>query len=231
MKHSLTIPLAICIGGIIVAGAVYLTVKSHGPSTSSGSGNPTLVRPVDSTDHILGNPLAPVKIIEYSDFDCTYCKTFDATLHQLIALKGAEGQVAWVYRHFPLTQLHPNALMHAEAAECVAKVGGNDAFWKFADSLFANQPTDPSRYGAIAQSAGITSADFATCYANAATTVLPRIEADSKNATDTGARGTPYSLIVVDGKAPIVVDGAYDIENLSNLIDQALKSAAVIPTR
>ena len=224
MKNSLTIPLAICVGGIIVAFAVYATVKNTAPSTSSGRGTPSLVRLIDSKDHILGNPAAPVKIVEYSDFDCTYCKAFDATLHQLINEKGADGQVAWVYRNFPLTQLHPNALTHAEAAECAAQVGGNDAFWKFADTLFANQPADPSTYGTIAQSSGITSADFATCYANAATTVLPRIQADAKNAEDAGARGTPYSLILVDGKAPIVVDGAYDYESLSALVDQAFRS-------
>lgn len=217
------IPLAICIGGIIVAIAVYVTVRNSEPSTASGTGNPSLVRPVDSTDHILGNPSAPVKIIEYSDFDCSFCKEFDATLHQLISDKGASGQVAWVYRQYPLTQLHPNALTHAEAAACAAKVGGNDAFWKFAETLFANQPADPATYGSIAQDVGVPTDAFASCYADAATTVLPRIEEDSQNAKDVGARGTPYSLIVVEGKPPVVVDGAYDYESLSQLVDQALK--------
>ena len=225
MKTSLVIPLAICLGGVIVALAVFVTVRSQGPSTSSGVGNPGLVRPVDSSDHILGNPSAPVKIIEYSDFDCTYCKEFDATLHQLIADKGASGNVAWVYRQYPLTQLHPNALTHAEAAECAATTGGNDAFWKFAESLFANQPADPATYGAIAKSVGIPTAEFASCYADAKNTVRPGIEADSKNAQETGARGTPYSLIVVEGKTPIIVDGAYDLESLSTLVDQALTKA------
>ena len=224
MKNSLVIPLAICFAGIIVAIAVFVTVRSKEPSTASGTGNPGLVRPVDSTDHILGNPSAPVKIIEYSDFDCSFCKEFDATLHQLIADKGASGQVAWVYRQYPLTSLHPNALTHAEAAACAAKVGGNDAFWKFAETLFANQPTDPATYGSIAKDIGLPADAFAACYADAKNTVLPRILEDSKNAQDTGARGTPYSLIVIEGKTPVVVDGAYDLESLSTLVDQALKS-------
>ena len=70
MKPSTTIPLAIVIGGIIVALAVYLSIHSTAPSTSSGNGNPALVRPVGPDDHILGNPSAPVKIVEYADFDC-----------------------------------------------------------------------------------------------------------------------------------------------------------------
>ena len=109
----------------------------------SATGNPALVRPVDATDHLLGNPAAPVVVVEYADFDCEYCKDFDTTMNQVIANEGANGQVAWVYREFPLTEIHPNAFSSAEAAECAAKVAGNDTFWKFADELFANQPVDP----------------------------------------------------------------------------------------
>ena len=146
MKSTFTIPVAIILGGIIVAVAVYFSVARPAErSTSSGTGNPALVRPVGSSDHILGSPTAPVMIVEYSDFDCDYCKGFHDILHQVIASEGADGKVAWIFRQFPLTELHPNARKHAEAAECVAKVAGNDAFWKFADALFKNQPTDPSR--------------------------------------------------------------------------------------
>jgi len=55
-------------------------------------------------------------------------------LHQIIANEGVGGNVAWVFREFPLIEIHPNALFNARAAECVAQVAGNDAFWKFADS-------------------------------------------------------------------------------------------------
>ncbi len=116
MKTSLTIPLAIIAGGIIVAIAVYVSMPKN-PETSAG--NPALVRPVSASDHILGNPSAPVVIIEYSDFDCTYCKGFHNTLHQVIANAGASGNVTWVFRHFPLSEIHPNARAHARAAEWV----------------------------------------------------------------------------------------------------------------
>lgn len=221
MKSSLTVPIAIVVGGIIVAVAVYVSIPKK-VSTSSDTGNPSLVRPVGTSDHILGNPAAKVMIIEYSDFECDFCKGFHDTLHQIIATEGASGEVAWVFRQFPLSEIHPNALSHARAAECVAQVAGNDTFWKFANALFANQPIDPSQYGTLAASVGISSDAFATCYANASATLDARIMADRQNALDTGAVGTPYSLIVVTGKAPIVMDGAYSYDAAKELIEQAL---------
>ncbi|MEK7179818.1 MAG: thioredoxin domain-containing protein [Patescibacteria group bacterium] len=219
MKSSLTIPVAIVLGGVIVAAAVYVSMPKI---PSSGAGNPALVRPVSPNDHILGNPAAPVMIVEYSDFDCEYCKDFHDTLHQIIANAGANGKVAWIFRQFPLTEIHPNAFSHARAAECVAAVEGNDVFWKFSNALFANQPIDPSRYGEIASSIGISGDAFAVCFANASSTLNARITADRQNALDVGAQGTPYSLILVAGKPPVVMEGAYSYDAVKQLVDQVL---------
>ncbi len=225
MKSSYTLPVAILMGGLIVAGAVYFSMAKKETTTSSGTGNPALVRPVGPSDHIFGNPAAKVMIVEYADFDCKFCKGFDETLHQIIANEGASGKVAWVYREFPLTEIHPNAMNDARAAECVAKTAGNDAFWRFADSLFAHQPVDPMNYGVLAHAAGVSGNAFATCYANAATTVDARILADRQNALAIGARGTPYSLILVAGAPPIVMDGAYPYDVVKQLVDRALAEA------
>jgi len=221
MNNSMTVPTAIILGGIIVALAVYFSIAKPtlAPTTA---GNPALVRPVSSSDHILGNPTAPVIIVEYSDFDCAYCKSFNDILHQIVANEGTKGQVAWVFRQFPLTELHPNALKHAEATECAAKAGSNDAFWKFASALYANQPADPSRYGEFASLAGISGTAFTACYTNAANEVDEHIMADRQNALDTGAQGTPYSLILVKGRPPVVMDGAYTYDAVKLLIDDAL---------
>lgn len=221
MKSSFTIPLAIVLGGAIVALAVYVSIPKS-VSTGSGTGNPSLVRPVGASDHILGNPAAKVMIVEYSDFDCEYCKTFNETLHQIIATEGANGDVAWVFREFPLIEIHRNALSHAKAAECVAQTSGNDAFWKFETALFTNQPVDSSRYGELAAAAGVSGDAFATCFASASTTLTARIMADRQNALDVGAHGTPYSLILVTGKPPVVMDGAYSYDAVRQLVDQAL---------
>jgi len=221
MKTSYTIPFAIVFGGIIVAGAVYFSVAKPA-AIGSNAGNPALVRPVSASDHILGNPAAKVMIVEYSDFDCEYCKGFNETLHQVLANEGVDGQVAWVYREFPLMEIHPNALSHARAAECVAQVAGNDTFWKFETALFTNQPVDPSTYGALAKSVGISGDAFATCFSTASTTLDARIMADRQNALDMGATGTPYSVILVAGKPPVEMAGGYSYDAVKQLVDQAL---------
>lgn len=218
MRSSYTIPIAIVIGGIIVATALYASI----PKRYATNGNPSLVRPVSTADHIFGNPAAKVMIVEYSDFDCDFCKDFNETLHQIIANYGARGDVAWVYRHFPLSEIHPNAFSHARAAECAAFIAGNDAFWKFEKEMFDNQPVSPSDYGTLAKNAGILDDAFAACYANASTTLDVRISADRQNALDMGANGTPYSLILVGGEPPIVLAGGYSYSAIKELVDQAL---------
>lgn len=92
------------------------------------------IKPITSSDHIFGNPAAPLKIVEFSDLECPFCQKFHPTLKQLV--NDYNGEVAWVYRHFPLESIHPSARPAAEASECVASLGGNDAFWQYLDLLF-----------------------------------------------------------------------------------------------
>ncbi len=85
---------------------------------------------VTAQDHVFGDiTKAKVYVIEYSDLQCPFCKQFNPGVQKLVA--DYQGQVAWIYRHFPLESIHDNARPLAEASECVAKIGGNDAFWKF----------------------------------------------------------------------------------------------------
>lgn len=222
MERSLTIPIAIVLGGAIVALAVYVSMPKISPTSTDNS---ALVRPVSASDHIFGNPAAPVIIVTYSDFDCAYCKDFDETLRQIVADKGASGKVALVYRQFPLTEIHPNALSHARAAECIAQTAGNAAFWKFANALFKKQPVNRLQYGELASAVGISNNDFATCFASAATTIDARITADRQNALDIGAEGTPYSLILVAGKPTAIMNGGYPYGAVQQLVDEALQGS------
>lgn len=99
--------------------------------------------PVTASDHILGDINADILIVEYSDLECPYCARFHTTVKDIIAQYGTK--VAWVYRHFPLDGIHPNARAKAEASECVASLGGNDAFWKYVDGTFdATSPKTPA---------------------------------------------------------------------------------------
>jgi len=115
------------------------------------------MKPVSDGDHILGDKNAPVKIVEFSDTECPFCKRFHTTMQQVV--KDNNGQVAWVYRHFPLDQLHSKARKEAEATECAAELGGNEKFWAYLNRLMevtpANNGLDPAELLTIASYAGL----------------------------------------------------------------------------
>lgn len=90
--------------------------------------------PVSPVDHALGAVHAPVTVVEYGDFECPICKQTAPGLRLL--LERFPGQVRLVFRHFPLEEVHPHAMLAAEAAECAASQG---KFWEMHDLLFANQ--------------------------------------------------------------------------------------------
>jgi protein-disulfide isomerase len=98
------------------------------------------VAPVSPDDHIVGNINAKIIIVEYSDLECPFCKVFHNTMHQVV--EANNGDVAWVYRHFPIPQLHPKAFRQAEATECAWEQGGNEAFWKYTDRIFEITPSN-----------------------------------------------------------------------------------------
>lgn len=99
-----------------------------GKVATTYKGNVSLSEP---TDHVNGNTINPkVTIIEYSDFECPYCKMFQPTLERIVK---ENLNVKWIYRHYPL---HQHSFEKLVAANCVAKLKGDDAFWKYGDLLF-----------------------------------------------------------------------------------------------
>lgn len=100
------------------------------------------IDPVTDKDHILGSKDADIVIIEYSDLECPFCSRFHGTMHQVV--KDYDGKVAWVFRHLPLEQLHPNAFNKAISSECVFDLGGEEKFWSYIDAIFKNaEPKKP----------------------------------------------------------------------------------------
>ena len=137
-KYALAMPIAVIIAGVLIAGAViYSGGKNANGNTVNApqqqqvaqeTGDLEQMIPVTSEDHIRGDINAPVKIVEYSDTECPFCKRFHTTMQEVYNEYGKTGKVAWVYRHFPLDQLHSKARKEAEATECAAELGGNDKF-------------------------------------------------------------------------------------------------------
>jgi protein-disulfide isomerase len=97
----------------------------------------TLRPAVTDRDHVAGPADAPVTLVEYGDYQCPHC----AHAHPVItaARRRLGNQIRFVYRNFPLTEIHPEALHAAEAAESVADQAGGDAYWAMHDALFEHQ--------------------------------------------------------------------------------------------
>ena len=104
-------------------------IAGETPDTNDPSIN---IIPINDSDWVLGNKDGEISIIEHTDLDCPFCKRFHGTMHEVV---DNYPNVGWALRHFPLTQLHPDAVNKAKTAECVGDVGGNDKFWKFVDEL------------------------------------------------------------------------------------------------
>jgi len=89
---------------------------------------------LSEADHLRGSINAPVALIEYSDLECPFCKSFHPSAQQVMDKYG--DKVVWAYRHFPLESIHLSARSLAEGSECVAQLGGNDKFWDYVDFVF-----------------------------------------------------------------------------------------------
>ena len=232
---TLTIPVAIVIAGVLIAGAVYLGTSKGASTTAVNNQQPQqapqqtgdleAMKAISSSDHIRGNPDAPVKIVEYSDTECPFCKRFHGTMKEVMDEYGKDGKVAWVYRHFPLDQLHSKARKEAVALECANEQGGNDEFWSYADRLYeitpANNGLDPAELPKIAQYVGLDVAKFNTCLAS--TKYDQHIEDEVQNATATGGNGTPWSIVVGKNDKKYPLSGAQPLTAVKQLIDLALQ--------
>jgi Na+/H+ antiporter NhaA len=167
-------------------------------------------------DHLRGPLEAPVTVVEYGDFQCPYCGQAEPVVREL--LRGFATDVRYVWRHLPLTDVHPNAQLAAEASEAAADQG---AFWEMHDLLLAHQ--DALEPGDLVDYAGQLSLDverFENTLRGRETTV--RVAEDVDSADLSGVSGTPTFFI--NGRRHY---GAYDIETLSAAVRAAGARALV----
>lgn len=174
---------------------------------------------IDSDDHIRGSSNAKVFLIEYSDYECPFCSKFHETAKQVLDEYGDD--VAWVYRHYPLDQIHSKARPAAIASECVAEAGGNDAFWRFTDAVFADQ-TSLDDLEALASTVGVGGSSFTSCLESEK--YDERVSTDLTEGTNAGVRGTPGNFIVNQNGDAWFIPGAYPFEQIQPMIDEALQS-------
>ncbi len=239
-KRDFLLPGSILVAALLVSiSLIYSAGKKSGGGLTADIGGdanqnqpkPVAVtlKPVSDSDHIYGNFSAPVKIVEFSDLECPFCKTFHPILKQTVA--AYNGKVAWVYRHYPLDQLHPKARKEAEASECANELGGNNKFWAYIGRLFeitpSNNGLDPAELPKIAEYVGLNKNEFEKCLASGKYAAF--ISEAVSEAGASGARGTPYAIVIAEDGRKFVIPGALPFESpdpnqptVKSIIDQAI---------
>ena len=179
---------------------------------------------VSKDDHIRGSFDAPIKIVEYSDLECPFCKRHHPVMQQIV--DEYPEQVAWIYRHFPLTSLHSKAVKEAEATECAAELGGNDGFWAMTDKIFevtpANNGLDLETLPDLAAEVGLNRDKFKECLDSGK--YESKVREQYEDAIAAGGQGTPYNVIVAPDGQKIPLAGAYPVESFREIIDSILNN-------
>ncbi|MEX0690079.1 MAG: thioredoxin domain-containing protein, partial [Candidatus Paceibacterota bacterium] len=218
MQKGYTMPVVIIIAGILIAGSVIWSVGSDNNPNSNHvrSQSDSEFRMPSESDHLRGDINAEITIIEYSDFNCVFCARLHPTLSRVV--EEYDGEVNWAYRHFAN---YPQGKVAATGSECVARIGGNDIFWEFADKMFDNQKHLGDQFSIeTAVSLGIDETEFKTCLDNSEE-IEKEIATDRNEAISLGSRGTPYVVVVTPNGNLIPFNGALPYEQVVRVIEQA----------
>lgn len=171
--------------------------------------------PVTDADHALGPRNAVVTVVEYGDYQCPHCAAAQMPVKQIVASYGS--RICLVFRHFPLTEVHPMAGAAAEAAEFA---GSSGQFWHMHEAIFANQPRlSFDVLVALASALGLSANALRIAWASGA--YSSKVKADFLGGVRSGVNGTPAFFI--NG---IRHDGGYSVLELAAGIDNAMLAAA-----
>ena len=196
--------------GIRLAAAEEEEAEDAAPTAAAPEAAAADVPAVTDADHIRGNADAKVVLIEYSDFECPFCSRHHPNMLKL--MEEFPDDVAWVYRHFPLS-FHPEAFPAAVASECASEQG---KFWEYADALFENQDDlDEDYYPTLAAELGLNTTTFQSCVDSGKYDDL--IEASTSAGGAAGVNGTPATF--VNGE---LISGAVPYETLKGIVEDAL---------
>jgi protein-disulfide isomerase len=252
--QPLFIPLSIFLGGLTVAIAI-ITTGGLGRVTSSADDTGNVVMEVEVSvddDPFLGDPNAPVTVVEFLSFECPWCKKFhDETFPQLESQYIDTGKIKFVVRDLPLSFQDPAATKDAWAADCARDQGGDQAYFGYLDEIFARTGTEGvglpkegkiSGYDAAAKKLGLDLTKFRSCLASAQ--FKDEVAKDLADVTALGQKlaekypekkypglfrgiGTPTFFIgKTDSSGTFtgqVLGGAYPFDSFQQTIDQLLK--------
>lgn len=177
-------------------------------------------------DPVLGNPNAPLTIVEFSDFQCPFCAKFHAQTLPLINENYIKtGKVKFVYRDFPITGIHPNALPAALASECADDQG---KFWQYHDLIFENQKNwqnleiiqSTNVFKKYAIDLGLDSSEFDSCLDSGK--YLQEIQKDLDDGRAYGVTGTPGFFVGNEKIGFTTIIGAQPFDTFQKIIEQQL---------
>ena len=222
---------------VIVIGAIFVFTGGGSPGAENNAQVPTnptqqpgkVSASVDD-DPFIGSEDAPVTIIEFSDYQCPFCRKFWTETYPSIKSEYVDtGKVKLVYRDFPLVSLHPMAIPSAEAAECVRDIAGNDeAYFEYHDKLFGEQNIldSGSIAGPVRSTVTYTNDDLknwaqeigydiSSCLDSGK--FRTEVQKDLADAQSSGGQGTPY--FVINGNS---LSGAYPFSAFQQIIEAEL---------
>ena len=159
----------------------------------------------------IGPADAPITIVEFSDYQCPFCRRWHDEVYGPL-LAAYPGKIRLVYRHFPLTSIHPEAMSAAEAVMCA---GEQDAYWPFHEKLFSSEALGGATYMQYAQDLGLNMNNFESCIGDRK--YQQAVAEDLNFAVDLGVRSTPTFFI---NGIPVV--GAQPLDMFQQVIDKEL---------
>lgn len=247
ISFSISTPIAILIGSLIISIAILInggiirfkgkTVAGTAPTSGTTQAaavpqalptEPVIgpVEPLRAEDHVRGDRNARILLFEYSDLECPFCKRFHPIAQQIVDTY--KGQVAWVYRHFPLDQIHRKADKEAESLECANELGGEDGFWKLTDKIFEVTPSNDGLnledLPKLAGEVGLNQSAFKTCLDSSK--YADHVEADYQGGIKAGITGTPGNILLdTKTKKTKLIPGALPFEQFKQTIDNMLKES------
>lgn len=204
--------------GIVIAVGAGMAVFLTDERTKTQDGGTVIV---EATDHFVGDRSAPVKIVEYAEVECPYCKKLQPIL--LRVMNEYDGKVSFVYRHFPLT-IHPKSFTEATALECVAEEKGDEGFFIYLEKLYAASPSnnniDLAVLPRLAKEMGIQEETFSKCLAS--DRYRERILRDVETGIGLNVDSVPHLIVIAPNGKEFVFSRSPSYAALKAVIETAL---------
>ena len=229
-KYSTFLLLAVVVIGFFVVSNNDTTTTTG--DVAAGTQEPTAAKATVDDAAMQGNDDAPVTIIEFSDYQCPFCRKFWVETYPQIKSEYIEtGKVKLVFRDFPLTSIHTMAQASGEAAECVREKGGDEAYFKMHDKMFSEQQIldSGSVSGAVTKTAVYTNQDLKDWAKEIGYDISSCLDSgkyksevlkDTSAATAAGGQGTPFFVIMKSGETEgTPLSGAYPFNSFQQVID------------